>query len=228
MNVSLLFRGVHCSLPRAALGWDTGTVEILAPIQLTLTPTPEDTPSQVEARKLTAKLVISTTDSSETLPATPSANDANADVVWDFSQDQLRLPVYSRYATSLTFEIGGGSGLMGKKNPQAMAALWLKDLVDNEEQDIEIPVVVGKDLRQLRQNVIYELEGDLSPRVKLHPYASKSHDFQIVGHIRTRIRLDRGLDEVSISSYDDWALLNLVQDHESHAKTQARRHAFET
>lgn len=206
MNVSLLFRGVSCKLPRVALGWDTGTVAISAPIHLTLTPSNDS--SSPPVNKLASKLVISTTDSVETLPADSTSDTVGADVVWDFSADQLRLPVYNRYATALTFEISGGS-FLSKKSPQAIAVLWLKDLVDNEEQDIEIPVVTGKDLRQLRQNVIYELEHSSSLKTNLHPFTSKMHDFQIIGHIRTCIRLNRGLDEVRLSIHINRRLFSL-------------------
>ncbi|KIY63684.1 hypothetical protein CYLTODRAFT_493697 [Cylindrobasidium torrendii FP15055 ss-10] len=211
MNVSLLFRGVNCKLPPAALGWDTGTVEILAPISLDISAPVESSPSQLSPSKLSsAKLVLSTTDSSETVPASSSPASTGSDIVWDSFDDILRLPVYSRYSTSLTFEVTGGSFL--RKSAMGMAVLWLKDLTDDIEQDIEIPLVVSKDLRQLRQNVVYELEGEGILKGRMHEAVAKTHDVHVVGYIRTRIRLSRGLDE----------------DHEKHAKTQARRHAFET
>ncbi|THV04792.1 hypothetical protein K435DRAFT_961790 [Dendrothele bispora CBS 962.96] len=239
MNVSLLFRGINCQLPTKALGWDTGTVEITAPIQLKLNATDAGTdPAAVDAAsKLVTtsnKLVVSTTDSTETLPASPSANtEAGADVTWDLEKEKLRLPVYNRYSASLTFEVGSGSVIAGlgpgrksKNGPQALAMLWLKDLVDDEEVEVELPVIAGDDLRQVRQNVIYELVykekeggGDSAEdilrkqvEVKMNGFTAKTHSFKVVGTIRTKIRLDRGLDE----------------DHEHHAKTQARRHAFET
>ena len=83
-------------------------------------------------------------------------------------------------------ELGGGTSLPPLKNsgPDAIGLLWLKDLVDDEEVDVEIPVVVGKGLRTLRQNV-------------LNDFTAKTHDYKVVGHFKTRIRLDSGLDEVS-------------------------------
>ncbi|KAK0239435.1 hypothetical protein EDD85DRAFT_821894 [Armillaria nabsnona] len=209
MNVSLLFRAVKCQLPRQMLGWDTGTVEILEPIKFSLSPSANLGDAKFVGKS--NKIVVSTTDSTETLPASPTSDESGVDVVWDFSAEQLRLPVYSRYATSLTFEISGGGSFLGRKaNPQALALLWLKDVVEDEETDIELPVVAGNDLRQLRQNVVYDLTGE--GKANMNEFTAKTHEFQIIGHIRTRIRLDRGLDE----------------DHETHAKTQARRHAFET
>ncbi|KAG8772899.1 hypothetical protein FRC12_002832 [Ceratobasidium sp. 428] len=82
--------------------------------------------------------------------------------------------------------------------PDAVAVLWLKDIPDDEETEIRVPVVVGKDLRQLRQNV-------------LNDQTKKTHPYEVVGWLTTKIKLDAGLDE----------------DHETHAASQARRHAFE-
>ncbi|KAF5369071.1 hypothetical protein D9758_002979 [Tetrapyrgos nigripes] len=222
MNVSLLFRGINCHLPKQSLGWDTGTVEISAPIQFYLN-ADNDAESAGAASKLITssnRLVVSTTDSTETLPTSPSANTAGADVTWDLATEQLRLPVYNRYSTSLTFEIGAGSVIAGlvpgkKSGPLALAILWLKDLVDDEEIEVSLPVVVGDDLRQLRQNVVCELaynESRTQVEVTMNEFTKQTHSFKVVGTLKTKICLDRGLDE----------------DHESHAKTQARRHAFET
>ncbi|KAK7462733.1 hypothetical protein VKT23_007320 [Stygiomarasmius scandens] len=222
MNVSLLFRGINCHLPPKALGWDTGTVEITAPLQFKLDADNDSESADAASKLVTSsnKLVVSTTDSTETLPASPSANTAGADVTWDLAKEKLRLPVYNRYSASLTFEIGAGSAIAGlvpgrKNGPIALAVLWLKDLVDDEEMEVVLPVVVGDDLRQLRQNVVYELayeEGASRVEVKMNEFIQRTHSYKVVGTIRTKVRLDRGLDE----------------DHEKHAKTQARRHAFET
>ncbi|CAE6349629.1 unnamed protein product [Rhizoctonia solani] len=188
MNLSVLFKGVDARLPRNMLGWDTGTVELLSDI--TITPEPNAN-GRIPSKP--TKLRVSTTDSTEILsPKSATLSDG----VVSYNLDKLRLPVYSRYASSCVFEFGGG-GIMGGA-PDAIAVLWLKDLVDEEETDIRIPVVIGKDLRQLRQNVMNE-------------QTKKTHDYEVVGWLTVKIKLDEGLDE----------------DHEKHAATQARRHAFE-
>ncbi|CCO32297.1 Meiotically up-regulated gene 190 protein [Rhizoctonia solani AG-1 IB] len=188
MNLSVLFKGVDAKLPRNMLGWDTGTVELLSDI--TITPEPNAN-GRIPSKP--TKLRVSTTDSTEILsPKSATLSDG----VVSYNLDKLRLPVYSRYASSCVFEFGGG-GIMGGA-PDAIAVLWLKDLVDEEETDIRIPVVIGKDLRQLRQNVMNE-------------QTKKTHDYEVVGWLTVKMKLDEGLDE----------------DHEKHAATQARRHAFE-
>ncbi|KAJ1299755.1 hypothetical protein OPQ81_000666 [Rhizoctonia solani] len=188
MNVSILFKGVDAKLPPNMLGWDTGTVELLSDI--TITPDPS---SNGRIPSKPTRLRVSTTDSTEVL--SPKSVTLSEGVV-SYNIEKLRLPVYSRYASSCVFEFGG-SGIMGGA-PDAIAVLWLKDLVDDEETDVRIPVVVGKDLRQLRQNVLTE-------------QTKKTHDYEIVGWLTVKMKLDHGLDE----------------DHERHAASQARRHAFE-
>lgn len=181
MNISVLFRGINLKLPREGLGWDTGTIEILAPLKLTIEDT-SDSPLRAQANKIS----IHTTDSSETLPKASASVEGNQ-VVWDFSADQLRLPVYNRYSSQLTIEIGASSSLPGMHAaPIAIGVLWLSDIADNEEKEVVIPVVTGKNLKQLRQNVLNE-------------FTAQTHEYRVVGHIRTTIKLDSGLDEVSYS-----------------------------
>ncbi|KEP50963.1 hypothetical protein V565_070100 [Rhizoctonia solani 123E] len=188
MNLSVLFKAVDAKLPRNMLGWDTGTVELLSAI--TITPEPNAN-GRIPSKP--TKLRVSTTDSTEVIaPKTATLSDG----IVSYNIDKLRLPVYSRYASSCVFEFGGG-GIVGGA-PDAIAVLWLKDLVGDEETNVRIPVVVGKDLRQLRQNVLNE-------------QAKKTHEYEIVGWLTAKMRLDQGLDE----------------DHEKHAASQARRHAFE-
>jgi hypothetical protein len=99
--------------------------------------------------------------------------------------DCLRLPVYNRYSSSLTFDIGGGTSITSGSTPEAIAVLWLQDLVDDEETPIELPVVVGKNIKQLKQNV-------------LNDFTASTHDYRVVGRIKTIVKLDSGLDEVRI------------------------------
>ncbi|KAG8895983.1 hypothetical protein FRC00_006666, partial [Tulasnella sp. 408] len=189
-NISVLFRSVKLQLPRPALGWDTATVEISRPLTLSI----QDKSKAAWLNKGT-NVVVSTTDSTDQISkAAVAVDSASGKLTWEF--DQLRLPVYTRYASSVYFEFGTG-GLFDR-TPDAIAVLWLKDVIDDEETTIEVPVVVGKDLKQLRQNV-------------LNDFAKKTHDYQVIGTLKVQLRVDSGLD----------------MDHEKNAKSQARRHAFE-
>lgn len=74
--------------------------------------------------------------------------------------DKLRLPVYNRYSSAVLFEIGtGGVGPLGE-NSDFVAMCWLKDVPDDEETEIKVPVVSAKNLKQIRQNYsMFSLSG---------------------------------------------------------------------
>lgn len=189
VNITCLFKGVDTKLPPPMLGWETGTVELLQPMEINILPEHQQS-FNLKDRTVT----VSTTDSTEKVPSKLSEGD-DSRITWDI--DQLRLPVYSRYNTALTFQIGStGVGPLAK--PKALASLWLKELEDDVEKEIKIPVVIGKDLKTLKLNALNE-------------NAHKGHDFTTVGYLTTTVRIDRGLDP----------------DHEKHTKTQTRRHTYE-
>jgi hypothetical protein len=159
------------------LGWDTGTVEILKPIEVSI-----ESEHQSSFSLSKQSLVVSTTDSTEKI-GSPVGDSDNARITWNV--DMVRLPVYNRYSTALTFEIGSKGGIgPGKGKPSALAILWLQDYLDDEEIDIKVPVLVSKDLRTLKQNYINE-------------HTAKGHEYKVVGWLTTRIKIDTGLDPVS-------------------------------
>lgn len=124
------------------------------------------------------KLIAFTPDSKESIPVLIAETNDNG-ITWNI--DALRLPVYNRYSSSLNFEFGKSS--VWDHKPDAMAVLWLSEVEDDEEIDVEIPVVVGRDLRLLRQHF-------------LNDFTASTHDYQTVGRLTTKIKLNRGLDEV--------------------------------
>ena len=132
-------------LPRSLLGWDTGTAEICGPI--TIEPVPIFTDGFHSK-----KIVVSTTDDSFKIPASAAQEQEGGKVVWDVPVERIRLPVYNRYAGAVLFEIGsGGIGPLGASSDY-VAMYWLKDIVDNEETEIRVPVLRCKKLKQVRQN----------------------------------------------------------------------------
>ena len=142
VNISFLFRSVKVDLPRSLLGWDTGTVEIVGDIKI------EATDEFREGFK-TKKLSISTGDDEHKVPS-KVATVRDGDVHWDL--DLIRLPVYNRYASAVLFEIGsGGIGPLGADSDY-IALAWLKDIPDDEETPVRIPVLKSSKLDQLRQN----------------------------------------------------------------------------
>lgn len=191
-NISILFKAVDAQLPRNMLGWETATIEILKPIQVSIDP---DFQSSFALKSQT--LVVSTTDSTEKIGSAETNGD-NSHMTWN--TEMVRLPVYSRYASSLTFDIGYKAGFGPLKGQAAaLAVQWLQDLPDDEEVEIKIPILMSNDLKTLRQNYINE-------------HTPKGHEYKRIGWLTTTVRVDRGLDP----------------DHEKYARSQSRRHAYET
>jgi hypothetical protein len=124
------------------LGWDTGTVELLGDVSIV---------AVGDHDFKTKKLSFSTTESTYKAP-TSAARSEGGNVSWDLPQDVVRLPVYNRYASALLFEIGGGGpGFLGQDSDY-VAMVWLKDVPDDEETPVRVPVVQSKNLAQIRQN----------------------------------------------------------------------------
>lgn len=142
INMSLLFKGVDVQLPPSMRGWETGTVEVLSDIRGT----------GLNASFASKRLVLRTTDDVEKVPRSAARQDGG-DIIWALGKGEesveRRLPVYNRYASALVFDIGG-------TRPDAIAVLWLQDIVDIEEQEVELDVMEGKELDRLSQCYISE------------------------------------------------------------------------
>ena len=140
----MLFRQVKVGVPRTLFGWETGTLEIPSGVRV------EPTPEFAEGFS-TKKLEICTTDDSYKVPSS-AAHVENGSVYWDIPVEKVRLPVYNRYSSSVVFEIGsGGFGPVGA-DADFLAVYWFKDMPDNQETQIRVPVLKTKNFSQLRQN----------------------------------------------------------------------------
>jgi hypothetical protein len=141
VNISLLFKGVNLQLPPSLHGWETGTVEVLSDIRA----------SGLDSSFASKQLILRTTDDVEKLPRSAASLDGG-DIIWALGKkedEERRLPIYHRFASALVIDIGG-------TNPDAVAILWLQDIVDNEIKEVELDVMKGKHLQQLSQCYISE------------------------------------------------------------------------
>lgn len=192
-NISVVFRGVGVELPEKMRGWETGTMQILSNVRV-------ETDGQRSEKWAGKSLKLSTTDASLKLPAKMAETGSGGEVSWKLTDDHLRLPFYNKYSSALVFEVGAGGGIgpIGG-GPDAIAALWLRDIEDDKETEVRIPLLAGDRLDTLRQNYIND-------------QTAKTHPYNVVGHLVVTVKLDSGLDE----------------DHETVANNaQNARHAFE-
>lgn len=191
-NISFAFRSMRTKLPVNMRGWNTGTVAV-QDIVLKADPAKKD---KFEAERMS--LTVSTHEWTEKLSKRHS--DVEGDIVrWNTDEPEY-FPVYNRYQSHIVFEFGshGIGKLIGQGKPEAIAVLWLQDLTDDIEADVEIPVITGPNMNVLRQNVIND-------------QTLKHHKFELVGSVKAKMTFSAGLD---------------IQ-HEKLRLSQSRRHAFE-
>lgn len=102
--------------------------------------------------------------------------DSDAPKEWNRKRrdSPLRLPVCTRYASCLLVQFRKYS--LGPGTTPAFTVLWLKDIADSEEVDIELPVRKGN-LKRAVKNADSEGEqvGTLKLRVKFWPGLSGYH-----------------------------------------------------
>lgn len=178
VNMTLNLRPVKLELPKAELGWDTATVELLSNMQITGS-TPE-----WEAKLKAKKIRASTGDDTQRLKPALGQDEVHASSEGDDEDEAIaRLPVYDRYSSSLTFDFGGGGGFgpIGGK-PEAIAVFPLMEIPDDEPTEISVPILAGENLGTLKRNYIDD-------------FTRRTHKFEEVGKLTVKVRLDSGLDE---------------------------------
>ncbi|KAF2725521.1 hypothetical protein K431DRAFT_290643 [Polychaeton citri CBS 116435] len=126
IRLSMVWRSVQLQAPPSMLGWEYGTVEISP------TATSSDCPQDLEGAKLKIRTNISTGK------MYAERNEQR----WATSKSRsLKLAVQGRYSSCMTIAFKQ-SALMGQK-VTAFSILWLKDIPDEEEQELTLPIWKG-------------------------------------------------------------------------------------
>jgi hypothetical protein len=124
-RISMVFRAIQLQAPKSLLGWDYGTLDLGTTIK-GLDDLSHDIKSlRLKIRTNLAKGKLSSDHGS-----------------WKSKHDKpIRLPVRKRYSSPLIIEFRKNSSL--RDSTDAFSVLWLKDVVDNEEQTLRLPVWKG-------------------------------------------------------------------------------------
>ncbi|KXJ96552.1 hypothetical protein Micbo1qcDRAFT_229422 [Microdochium bolleyi] len=172
VRISLLFRSTELKLPPQQLGWDVGTFEFLS-----------DKITSTFGGDHKMKLKLRTGGSSATIKKESCSKEGDS-VEWNISgvtnNPRPRLPVRHRYRSPVFIEFH----LSGKRSVEHFAAIWLNDLVDNEDTDLDLPVWKCNHGVRLSQNYITEKNFKSIPDI----------DIEEVGRIRFRARFKAGTD----------------------------------
>ncbi|KAM0815265.1 putative C2 domain-containing protein [Seiridium cardinale] len=172
IRISLLFRSVELKLPPSQLGWDVGTFEFTS-----------DTITSTFADKSSYKLRLRTGGSSGVVKR-EQCTASEGQLVWNINGEEKnarpRLPVRYRYRSPIFFEFHSS----GHRHAECFSAVWLQELVDNDEKDFDIPIWRCDNGQRLSQNYITEQNFHSIPDIKLEE----------LGRLRFRGRFKAGTD----------------------------------
>lgn len=127
IRLSMVWRSVRLQAPRNLLGWNYGTVDVHP---LAVSP---DCPQDLKSCKLKLKTNISM---GKLYPK------EGGEAKWSAKRDQnLSLAVQKRYSSYMSIAFKD-KGFFGDK-VAAFCVLWLKDIPDEEEQELELPIWKG-------------------------------------------------------------------------------------
>jgi hypothetical protein len=136
IKFSLIFRGVQASLPRQLLGWPIGTLVI----------EPQGTADKLSSELSRCRLVFKTLYGKGRMMS-------NSDGTWHQRRDNtICLPVKNRYASCLVVQFKRQN--LGPDITPAFCVLWLKDIPDEEDTEVSLPIRqnVGKEFARARSN----------------------------------------------------------------------------
>jgi len=188
IRISLLFRSVETRLPPQQLGWDVGSFIF--------------TSERMYAKGYGhhARIKLRTGGSIGKIGRTAchalgkdvSVEGDTEGYYWDLSQTkgadglEMKLPVKYRYRSPVVFEFH----IASKRKADAYAVLWLNNLIDNEDADLDIPIYQTACPPRLTQNyltekMINEANGTLPGLA----------DIKEVGRLQFTGRFKAGMDE---------------------------------
>lgn len=140
-RISLVFRSVQLQAPKEILGWDYGTLDI-KPVVKGI-----DVPHDLQSMRMKIRTTLGRGKLS-------ASSERDAKGAWKTKKDRpLRLPVQKRYANPLIVEFRKDKTLMD--HTPAFCVLWLKDIPDNEEQTLQLPIWKGN-LERAEHNTMEE------------------------------------------------------------------------
>ncbi|KAH7077374.1 hypothetical protein FB567DRAFT_148889 [Paraphoma chrysanthemicola] len=134
-RISMVFRSVQLQVPKTMLGWDYGTLDIKSTIKGI------DVPQDLQKMRLKVRTRTSR-----------GKLQSRGQDEWRTKDDKpIRLPVKYRYAAPMIVEFRQDATL--KDHTAAFAILWLKDVPDNEQQTVRLPIWKG-DVKRAQDNIL--------------------------------------------------------------------------
>ncbi|KAH8734973.1 hypothetical protein BGZ61DRAFT_342410 [Ilyonectria robusta] len=133
IRLSMVWRSIQLQAPRNLLGWQYGTVEVHP------TATVADCPKDLRSAKVKLRTAISAGKMYQTKGDTKGGGST---ATWSTKRGRsLALAIQDRYSSCLSIAFRE-RGVFGD-GTAAFSVLWIKDLVDEEETELELPVWKG-------------------------------------------------------------------------------------
>ncbi|KAF2108948.1 hypothetical protein BDV96DRAFT_586265 [Lophiotrema nucula] len=146
-RISMVFRSVQLQSPKELLGWEYGTMEINPVVKAIDIPQDlQNLRMKIRTNLARGKFHSGSEDGEQ--------NKRDGHITWKARSDKpVRLAVRKRYASPLIVEFRKNQTLSDRT--PAFCVFWLKDIPDNEERMIRLPVWKG-DLQRAEENCLEE------------------------------------------------------------------------
>lgn len=159
IRLSMVWRSVQLQAPENMLGWDFGTVEVQPQISVS------GLPSDLTSCKIKLRTDISSGK------FYPNKEEGGNEPTWQTKHEKpLRLAVSQRYVSCLPI-VFKTKKLVGSDDVAAYCVIWLKDIPDEEEQDLELPVWKGNYKRAIANSLAEPGEKVGTLKLKLNFWA---------------------------------------------------------
>ncbi|KAJ3549406.1 hypothetical protein NM688_g5177 [Phlebia brevispora] len=169
IRISVLFRPVEAKLPPCLLGFDTGTL-VVHDLSIRLSEKMD-----MDLTKCEVRLKTTNSGADEKVSSEAAHRKEDGSVMWGVQDsDIVDLPVRARYGSALIMSFRDLSSFGLKHTARkALAVLWLRDLVDNHEDTVQVPLwhVSDGDYSRLKMNYSPpdgDLEGWAQERERMH------------------------------------------------------------
>ncbi|KAI0592399.1 Meiotically up-regulated190 protein [Pyrenophora tritici-repentis] len=197
IRVSMVFRSIQIQLPKNMLGWDYGTVDIKPSVKAI------DLPEDLQPLRLKVRTSLDHAKL-HSRGRNGKVHSEDGSTVWTSRRNRpIRLPVRARYCAPLVFEFRQDATL--KDHTPAFGVFWLKDIPDNEEQTVRVPIWSG-DLKRAEENVLDtygEKVGEIEVTLTMWSGLSGYHEKLAKGdkHLAQVMEV---LDTCNDQEWDDW------------------------
>ncbi|CAE6440898.1 unnamed protein product, partial [Rhizoctonia solani] len=195
IRVSLLFRPTTARLPASILGFSVGTIQIYGVKAL-----PDSDNTGFEG----AQVRVRTSNVKERISRKAAEPQEDGSVEWNpESAETIQLPIQKRHGAALVLEFTAKRSL-GPQKAIALAALWLRDLVDGERSTMRVALWNAGDeaAKYIEQNYIPPLassESEIDP---------DGHDARQIGTVELDVCMVAGLTDAHQKVLDDSDPLN--------------------